>query len=61
MILNINIMDSWYSSIQRYVKMDKNNYTTNAALDNPGFYSVNPLTHLLDEDPNEFPFITLSE
>ena len=46
--------------ILRYVNMDTN-YTTNACFDNPGFNSANSLTHLLDEDPNEFPFITLSE
>ena len=41
--------------------MDDNNDTTNACFDNPGFNSANSLTHLLDEDPNEFPCITLSE
>ena len=38
--------------MQQYVNMDNNNYTTNSA---------NSLTHLLDEDPNGFPCITLSE
>ena len=41
--------------------MDDNNDTTNACFDNSGFNSANSLTHLLDEDPNEFPCITLSE
>ena len=41
--------------------MDNNNYTTNACFDNSGFNSANFWTHLLDEDPNEFPCITLSE
>ena len=41
--------------------MDNNNYTTNAYFDNSGFNSANSWTHLLDEDPNEFPCITLSE
>ena len=41
--------------------MDNNNYTTNACFDNSGFNSANSLTHFLDEDPNEFPCITLSE
>ena len=41
--------------------MDDNNDTTNACFDNSGFNNANSLTHLLDEDPNEFPCITLSE
>ena len=41
--------------------MDNNNYTTNAPFDNSGFNSANSLSHLLDDDPNEFPCITLSE
>ena len=41
--------------------MDDNNNTTNACFDNSGFNRANSLTHLLDEDPNEFPCITLSE
>ena len=41
--------------------MDNNNYTTNVCFDNSGFNSPNSLTHLLDDDPNEFPCITLSE
>ena len=41
--------------------MDDNNDTTNVCFDNSGFNSANSLTHLLDEDPNEFPCITLSE
>ena len=40
--------------------MDDNNDTTNACFDNSDFNSANYLTHLLDEDPNEFPCITLS-
>ena len=39
--------------------MDDNKDTTNACFDNSGFNSA--LTHLLDEDPNEFTCITLSE
>ena len=41
--------------------MDDNNDTTNACFDNSAFNSANSLTHLLDDDPNEFPCITLSE
>ena len=41
--------------------MDDNNDPTNACFDNLGFNSANSLTHLLDEDPNEFPCITLLE
>ena len=41
--------------------MDNNNYTINVCFDNSGFNSANSLTHLLDEDPNEFHCITFSE
>ena len=41
--------------------MANNNYTTDACFDNLGFNSANSLTHLLDENPNQFPCITLSE
>ena len=34
--------------------MDDNNDTTNACFDNSSFNSANSLTHLLDEDPNDF-------
>ena len=50
-----------HRSIQHDVNMDNNNYTTNTCFDNSGFNSANSLTHLLDEDPSEFPCITLSE
>ena len=40
--------------------MDDNNDITNAYFDNSGFNRANSLTHLLDEDPNEFSCITLS-
>ena len=45
----MNIMDI---SIQQYVNMDNNNYTTNAFFDNSGFNSANSLTHFLDAEPN---------
>ena len=41
--------------------MDDNNDTTNTCFDNSGFNSAHSLTQLLDEEPNEFPCITLSE
>ena len=41
--------------------MDDNNDTTNACFDNSGCNSANSLTHLLDDDPHEFPCIILSE
>ena len=43
------------------IHMDNNNYTTNPCFGNSGFNSANSLTRLLDEDPNEFPCVTLSE
>ena len=41
--------------------MDDNNDSTNACFDNSCFNSANSLTHLLGEDLNEFPSITLSK
>ena len=41
--------------------MVDNNDTINTCFDNSGFNSANSLTNLLDEDPNGFPCITLSE
>ena len=41
--------------------MDNNDFTTNACFDNSGVKSANSLTHLLDDDLNEVPCITLSQ